>query len=264
MTAPSRPRSARRTFSRVALRVRHLTRPLRRGFRRDLEDPRTPLAADLRSSSSTLLIAFGGLRGKVGVLPFEFFRATGDIPVKRLFVRDLRESWYHRGIPGHGNTLTDVVGAVEEVVARARAERLVVAGNSAGGYAALVFGTLLGADAALCFAPQTTLDLDDLAALGDDRWDEYLRPLTAAGALDERWVDLARALPGARRAETRYRVFFDESLAPDRGHAERLLGIDGVSLYRFGHGRHRLVNSLRENGVLHRLLQRELEAGAGS
>ncbi len=261
MTAPSGPRRSRRTLSRVAWRARVITRPFRRGFRRDLEDPTAPLAADLRSSSSTLLIAFGGLRGKVGVLPFEFFRATGELPVKRLFVRDLRESWYHRGIPGHGTTLLDVAGALEGILARTRVERLVVAGNSAGGYAALVFGTLLGADTALCFAPQTTLDLDDLAALGDDHWDAYLRPLAAAGELDARWVDLARALPGARRADTRYRVFFDDSLAVDRGHAERLAGIDGVSLYRFAHGKHHLITSLRDNGVLHRLLQRELGNG---
>jgi hypothetical protein len=214
----------------------------------------------MRNRSTTLLIAFGGLRGKMGVLPFEFFRATGGIPVKRLFVRDLRQAWYHRGMPEHGTTLMDVAEALRAVLARERVERLVVAGNSAGGYAALVFGTLLGADSALCFAPQTTLDLEHLAAIGDDRWDEYLRPLADAGAMDSSWVDLRAALPGARRADTRYRVFFDDSLAVDRAHAERLLGIEGLSLYRFGHGKHHLVTSLRDSGVLQRLLQSELGA----
>jgi hypothetical protein len=259
-SAPTPPRRRGRTLARLARRARRLTLPVRRGFRRGLEDDKTPVSFDGRSTSPTLLIAFGGLRGKMGVLPFEFFRATGDISVKRLFVRDLRQAWYHRGIPGHGTTLLEVAQALEELLARQPVERLVVAGNSAGGYAALVFGTLLGADAALCFAPQTTLDLGDLARIGDDRWDEYLRPLAEAGALDENWVDLARALPGARRADTRYRVFFDDSLLVDRAHAERLAGIDGVTLYRFGHGRHHLVKSLRDNGVLQRLLRRELGA----
>jgi pimeloyl-ACP methyl ester carboxylesterase len=246
-------------LARLSWRAHQLTRPFRSGFRSELEDPNTSLVLDMRSSSSTLLIAFGGLRGRMGVLPFEFFRATGGIPVKRLFVRDLRQAWYHRGMPEHGTTLTDVARALEDVLARQHVERLVVAGNSAGGYAALVFGTLLGADAALCFAPQTTLDLDELAAMGDDRWDEYLRPLAAANALDPSWVDLARALPPARRADTRYRVFFDDSLPVDRAHAERLRGLEGARLYRFGHGRHHLVTSMRDSGVLQRLLQRELD-----
>jgi hypothetical protein len=53
-------------------------------------------------------------------------------------------------------------------------------------------------------------------------------------------------------------VFFDESLAVDRAHAERLVGLEGVQLYRFGHGRHHLVTSLRDSGVLERVLRREL------
>jgi pimeloyl-ACP methyl ester carboxylesterase len=256
--APSRPRRPSRTLARLSWRAHLLTRPFRRGFRRELEDPETSLVLDMGGRSQTLLIAFGGLRGRMGVLPFEFFRATGRLHVKRLFVRDLRQAWYHRGMPEHGTTLMDVARALEAVLARQRVERLVVAGNSAGGYAALVFGTLLGADTALCFAPQTTLDLDDLAAIGDDRWDEYLRPLAAGRALDPNWVDLARALPPARRADTRYRVFFDDSLAVDRAHAERLSGLEGARLYRFGGGRHHLVTSLRDSGVLQRLLQDEL------
>jgi acetyl esterase/lipase len=223
-----------------------------------LEDPNTSVCLDMRSKSRTVLIAFGGLQGRMGVLPFEFFRATGGIPVKRLFVRDLRQAWYHRGMPEYGTTLLETAEALAEVLARQRVERIVVAGNSAGGYAALVFGTLLGADSALCFAPQTTLDLDALAAIGDHRWDEYLGPLAAAEALDSNWVDLRHALPRARRADTRYRVFFDDSLAVDRAHAERLVGLEGLRLYRFGHGRHHLVTSLRDSGVLQRLLQREL------
>jgi hypothetical protein len=260
-SGPGRSGRPRRRLARLARGPGYLRRRFRGGFQRELEDPETSLVLDGRQQSTTLLIAFGGLRGKMGVLPFEFFKATGAIPVKRLFVRDLRQAWYHRGMPGYGDTLMDVAGALADVVERQHVRRLIVAGNSAGAYAALVFGTLLGADAALCFAPQTTIDPNELHSIGDHRWDEYLVPLDAAGAIDRSWADVAQALPAARRADTRYRVFFDDSLAVDRAHAERLIGLEGVSLYRFGHGRHRLVNSLRESGVLQRLLQRELASG---
>ena len=211
------------------------------------------------SDSRTLLLAFGGLQGRIGMPPFEFLRLTGEFPVKRLFVRDVRQAWYHRGTPEHGDTIEEVAESLGELISSHGVERLVTAGNSAGGYAALLFGALLGAHTALCFAPQTTLDLASLEELGDHRWDETLVPLVEAGEIEERWADLAVAIPRSRRGETRYNVYFDDSLRVDRLHAERLLGLDGLRLYRFGHGRHHLVRALREVGALERILRTALQ-----
>jgi hypothetical protein len=224
-------------------------------FRRDLESPEVPLSEDMAVDSSALLLAFGGMVGRIGIPPFEFFSLAGKIPVKRLFVRDLRQAWYHRGVPHHGATLAQVAESLRGLIAPHHVERLVVAGTSAGGYAALVFGTLLGADTVLCFAPQTVLDLELLARMDDHRWDHRLEPLAAAGVLDPRFADLRCALPAARRADTAYRIYFDEALHADRLHAERLGGIAGVRLYRFGHGSHNVARSLRERGALARVLE---------
>ena len=224
-------------------------------FRRDLESPEVPLSADMAVDSSALLLAFGGMVGRIGIPPFEFFSLAGRIPVKRLFVRDLRQAWYHLGVPDHGATLAQVAESLRRLIAAHRVERLVVAGTSAGGYAALVFGTLLGADSVDCFAPQTVLDLELLAGMDDHRWDHRLEPLAAAGALDTRFTDLRRALPAARRADTAYRIYFDEVLRADRLHAERLAGVAGVRLYRFGRGSHNMARSLRERGALARVLE---------
>ena len=224
-------------------------------FRRDLESPEVPLSADMAVDSSALLLAFGGMVGRIGIPPFEFFSLAGTIPVKRLFVRDLRQAWYHRGVPHHGRTLAEVAASLRRLIAPHHLERLVVAGTSAGGYAALVFGTLLGADTVLCFAPQTVLDLELLAGMGDHRWDHRLEPLAAAGDLDPRFADLRSVLPAARCADTAYRIYFDEALRADRLHAERLAGIEGVRLYRFGRGSHNMARSLRERGALARVLE---------
>jgi pimeloyl-ACP methyl ester carboxylesterase len=183
---------------------------------------------------------------------------TAELPVKRLFVRDPRQSWYHRGMPRHGTTLASVVGSVGELLADHDVERLVVAGNSAGGYAALVFGTLLGADTVVCLSPQTVLDSEILAQMDDHRWDYLLEPLVRKGALEPRWTDLRRALPQARHANTRYNVYFDETIEGDRLHAERLRGLEGVHLYRFGRGGHGLARALRDCGALERILRKAL------
>ena len=206
------------------------------------------------SRSRTMLVAFGGINSRIGVTPYEFSSLTGRSGVKRLYVRDLHQSWYHRGMPGHGDALMDVAAVISGVVARRRVERLVVVGTSAGGYAALVFGTLLGADVVLAFSPQTTLDLESLAQMDDHRWDDKLQALEDDAAFDRNWVDLARALPAARHAETEYRVFFDDTHL-DRAHGERLDGLEGVRLFRFGRGEHELVKQLREAGALSRMIE---------
>jgi hypothetical protein len=244
-------------------RFRAGERSRRRALARIGESEAT-LSMDMDSDSRTLLLAFGGMEGRIGMAPFEFLRLTGDIPVKRLFVRDLRQAWYHRGMPGHGGTLEAVTESLRATIAEHDVERMVFTGNSAGGYAALVFGTLLGADVVLCFAPQTNLDPAVLAEWGDHRWDERLLPLVKDGALDQRWVDLGRALPAARVADTRYQVYFDDSLAVDRLHAERLLGLPGLRMYRFGGGAHHLVRDLRDNGALARILRGALELPSGA
>jgi hypothetical protein len=233
-------------------------RPFRRGVGRAFENPALPYVADMSGSSRTLLIAFGGLQGELGMPVFEFFKSTRDIPVKRLFVRDLRQSWYHGGLAGDDATLTDATDSLRELVAREDVDRLVTVGNSAGGYAAMVFGTLLGADTVLSFSPQTVLDLGSWLAMKDGRWERQLRPLVEVDALDARWTDLRTALPRQRSADTRYEIFFDERHRLDRLHAERLAGVDGVRLYRFGRGGHMLSLSLRRSGGLDRLLRRAL------
>jgi pimeloyl-ACP methyl ester carboxylesterase len=248
----------------LARRARFLTRRWRqRRFPKSIDDEKVPLSIEMDGPSRTLLVAFGGMVGRMGMPPFEFFSLAGSIPVKRLFVRDLHQAWYHRGMPGYGGTLTSVAEALRDLIARNEVERLVVAGNSAGGYAALVFGTLLQADVVLCFAPQTVLDLDVLEAIGDHRWDDRLVPLVQEGALDPRWVDLGQALAGAATGRTRYEVYFDESLSVDRQHVERLAGLENMRLYRFGRGRHHLVRALRDSGALAQLLQRALQAPVG-
>jgi hypothetical protein len=128
-----------------------------------------------------------------------------------------------------------------------------------GGYGARVFGTLLEADVVLSFAPQIVFDLEALAAMDDHRRDDYLKPLTAAGVLDPEWTDL-RALPAARRSDMRHQIYFDDSLTVDRLHAERLAGLEGARLYRFGRGAHSLVRELRDARALVWILGNALHA----
>jgi hypothetical protein len=234
---------------------RRLRRRLRSLHGRFLGDPTAGLSLDMGSDSRALLVTFGGLGSLGGEASFEFGAATRELPVKRLFVRDPHQAWYQLGIPRQGTRLPTVARSLRKLLGQYDIDPLVVVGNSAGGYAALLFGTLLGADTVLSFAPQTVLDLTALAEMDDHRWDWRLRPLAAEGGLQRRWTDLGPALPAARCADTRCKVYFDETVRADRLHAERLQGLEGLRLYRFGRGGHRLVRDLRDCGALDRILR---------
>jgi pimeloyl-ACP methyl ester carboxylesterase len=230
-------------------------------LKRKHEDSRQTLKVGMRGRSRTLLLAFGGLNRRIGMPPFEFLTLTGELPVKRMFLRDPRGAWYHEGLPRRGDTLMAVADSLRAEISALRVERLVVAGNSAGGYAALVFGTLLEADLVLAFAPRTVLDVNRLASMGESC--EELDALAAADALDDRWTDLGTALRRERHARTHYRVFFDTTHTKDRLHAERLVGLEGVRLYRFGQDGHELVRHLRNVGALERIVGEAVAPPAG-
>ena len=248
-----------RPARRARFAARELQRRLRRGPPSELPDDAS-LSLDMAADSRTLLVAFGGMRGaRIGTPAFEFSAATEALPVKRLFVRDLGQAWYQRGIPEYGSDFASVADGLRGIVDQHRVERLVTAGNSAGGYAALAFGALLGAHSVLAFAPQTVLDLDVLAEIGDHRWDAQLLPLVSEGSLDSGWSDLRTAIPLAGNGSTRYRVFVDLGLVVDLRHVERLAGLADLTVYRFGRGGHGLVRALREAGALERLLRQALD-----
>jgi hypothetical protein len=232
-----------------------------RPFRRDLEDPEVSVAIDIKDGARNMLIAFGGMRGALGMPPFEFLRVTGRLRTSRIFVRDLAQAWYHRGVPGLGSTIDDAAAGIRTLLESRPPQRLVVTGTSAGGYAALVFGTLLGADVVLSIVPQTVVNDELLHAMGDHRCDSQLENLIADGALDPRWSDLRRDLPLARGRDTRCEVYFDPDHELDRIHAERLASLPGVQLNHAHGGHGRVARNLRDSGELQRILSASLTGG---
>lgn len=170
-------------------------------------------------------------------------------------MRDLRQAWYHLGVPENGDSIEDFAATLQGLLDRHEVKRLVVAGNSAGGYAALLFGTLLGADVALSIAPQTVIDLDVLAGVDDHRFDPRLNKLAEMDALVPRWLDLAEVLPTLEYRGTRFEVYFDDTFPEDRRHAERVAHLPGVELKRRDGGAHAIALRLRASGELAQMMQ---------
>jgi pimeloyl-ACP methyl ester carboxylesterase len=166
------------------------------------------LDRELRSARH-LVVAFTGIAHKLGGIPFEFHKSIGAIRCAPLFVRDLKCQWYQYDEAA----IIAVTERIEQARRSTGAERLVCLGNSMGGFGALLFGSMLNADAILAFCPQTTIDPAVTSALGDDRWRAYQDKIVSYPR-----GDLAKEIPARGRVIVCYGR--DDKL--DAAHVERV------------------------------------------
>lgn len=212
----------------------------------------THVALDLAGDARSLLILFGGIAGGVSMPVFEFFRLTAGMPGKKAFLRDPRRGWYQLGLPGVGPTAQGVRRYLDQVITEADVDRVVMAGASAGGYAAMLFGAWCGVDHVLAFSPQTFIDAANRAAVGDNRWEPQIDHLHAQNP-PEAIYDLREALKASVTPHIALHVSNDDPL--DLLHAHRVADLPNVTITEHDRGGHRLVKTLRDRGILGPLLQ---------
>ncbi|MGE0722808.1 MAG: hypothetical protein AB7O45_00460 [Alphaproteobacteria bacterium] len=125
------------------------------------------------------VVAFSGLAPRNHI--FEWATALADVPANFIGIRDPDDCWYMR----RRDAVATLVWAALGVVGT---KRSVFVGGSAGGFAALLFGRMIGADAVVAFCPQSACGAAK-RALGDDRWPKFCLATPAA--------DIAGRHPGA-------------------------------------------------------------------
>lgn len=218
----------------------------------DLND-QSPIIREYDADSRVLCIVFSGLRRSPGEVPgFAFRRIMADLPAKRLFVRDFKKAWYLRGLHTLTRGVPDTVEFFKNEMRDIAAQRVVMVGHSLGGFAAMLYGALLGVDSVHAFSPQTFISLRQRVRNRDHRWNRYalkLPFLTPASYRD--------LLPWLRASKTRtqFHLHYAKDSPLDTVHALRVQSLPGVSLHAHAEGRHRLVTVLRDSGALRPLLE---------
>jgi len=112
-----------------------------------------------KNDTKKLIISFGGMGSLVGMIqPFEFlnFFTNNNVEYDLMFVTDQNKKWYQKGIK---NISTDIPSTLEFLKNKIKDyEKVIFVGASAGGYASILFGSLLNIDKVIVFFPQTILD----------------------------------------------------------------------------------------------------------
>lgn len=110
------------------------------------------------TGSDTLVVSFAGHDLLFGLIPrFEFFNFFEKhfTHIDRHFYVDMSKTSYHKGITGITTSIDETVAYLKEKIAPYKT--VLFLGVSSGGYAAILFGSLLRVTSVLAFIPQTHL-----------------------------------------------------------------------------------------------------------
>ncbi len=210
------------------------------------------IKTDFTADSDVMLVLFGGIAGNVGIPPFEFFNLPTTITTKKIFVRDLRQAWYHDSLPGTGNGVNEIAAHLRQLIQSQSPRHLVVCGNSMGGYAAILFGALLPARTILAFSPQTFIGRWRRLFVYDRRWYQQISHVYRSPYKHSPYFNLRRTFKQYRQPQTRLHIHYSIRNRLDRTHAHHLRTF--TTLHPYHIDGHRLVRHLRDNGQLKHIL----------
>ena len=115
------------------------------------------------NNNEVLIVSFGGSALVIGgITPFEFVNILHKwFPeYDKKFYIDLHQKWYHNGIKGISTDIDETVSYLHGIISNYK--KVIFIGNSAGGYAAILFGSLLNISTVIAFVPQTILYHSDI------------------------------------------------------------------------------------------------------
>ena len=108
-----------------------------------------------------LIVCFGGLSPIFGGMPpyefLSFLSKSYPAECDCVFIIDKHQCWYHKGIDGLTTTIDDTVLYLNNTISKGNYDNVLFMGTSAGGYGAILFGSLCKIDTVVAFNPQTIL-----------------------------------------------------------------------------------------------------------
>jgi hypothetical protein len=111
------------------------------------------------NNNKNLIVCFGGLALQMGKIPpFEFLRYLSSLYTNKCdlyFFIDRKQCWYHKGINNITTNIDETVDYLKNIIKNY--EKVIFMGTSAGGYAAILFGSLCNVSNVISFIPQTIL-----------------------------------------------------------------------------------------------------------
>lgn len=221
--------------------------------RKQIEESSQGILQDTQESNN-LLVSFGGRRQGLGMPVFEFFDSLKHISCDKFFFRDFHQSWYQKGADEEINSILKIRDYLEEQISQHQYQSVCFIGNSMGGYASLLFGTMLNINRVIAFAPQTFVDRVNRLRYLDRRWRPQIKNVHNNPNKESQYFDLKAHLVN-QTYDTELNIFYSPNHRLDKIHAERMKNISNVTLHSIPEGGHGVVKEVRDSGRLLELIE---------
>ncbi len=109
-------------------------------------------------NNELVIISFAGNYLSIGgIPPFEYLNFLNKYFPEhdKYFFIDTNKLWYHKGISNLSTDIESTNDFINNILQKYK--KSIFIGNSAGGYASILFGSLLNIDKVIAFIPQTNL-----------------------------------------------------------------------------------------------------------
>ncbi len=203
-----------------------------------------------KTGSENLLVTFGGINRGLGIPVFEFFNSLKEINCDKLFLRDFKQAWYHNGINENINNVDYIRKFLQKIIHDNNYTKTCFLGNSMGGYAAILFGTMINVNTIISFAPQTFIDKWNRYRNFDTRWKKQLSMVYTNTNKNTKYFDLKKYLKTLPAFSGSITIYYCPKQRLDKIHAERLKGCAEITLVKIDDGGHDVVKTLRDTGEL--------------
>ena len=195
-----------------------------------------------------MIITFGGLFGGIHQPLFEFKKFLSEnIDCHLLFIKDTKQSWYHKGVIGLGENINEVKNNITDIINKINYSMIITIGASMGGYAALLFGSILPVNGILAFGPQTFIDKDNRKKYKDNTWKSKIEDIYCNS--DNTYYDLSKLSFQNINVQIIYGT--DDKL--DKIHAEIMEKNKNI-IVTGECGGHNVIKKLRDNGMLLKMI----------
>ncbi len=203
---------------------------------------------------SSLLITFAAISGTSDMPAFAFGNVARGMQASKVFFVDPNECIYQQGIPGIGNDFWEIAEVLRTLRQREGIKRTTIIGNSAGGFAALVVGALLGDCTVHVFNPPTLL-----TSPRHTHKPVLCKKILAAPARNKRTFNLAAFLREEMSPSTKAFVYYSRGDAIDRKRTPLLRNVPRLEVLPYNLPGHELARYLARDGTISRLLQASLD-----
>lgn len=208
---------------------------------------------NLSNGSSKLYVFFGGIAAGIAMPPFEFYSASQILNENKIFIRDFRQSWYQSGLLRVSKDIDATAEYLKQQVQSVAPDKLYFVGNSMGGFAAILFASLVGKGEAIAFAPQTFISPSLRWKYGDRRWQKNILRTYARSFHKRKVWDLREVLEDSHNTD-KVSIFVSKADRLDYIHACHVADFKQVQVHAFDDGGHGIVRSLRDDGKLQAIL----------